>query len=55
MEKVFGRHRAEIKSITGVYKREASSMSSRSESAGTPSMFENAEGRPPCILVAKIG
>ena len=24
MEKVFGRHRAEIKSITGVYKREAS-------------------------------
>src|ERR1700749_2871273 len=26
MEKVFGRHRAEIKSITGVYKREASSM-----------------------------
>src|SRR4030088_3003998 len=27
MEKVFGRHRAEIKSITGVYKREASTMS----------------------------
>src|SRR4030088_1974973 len=27
MEKVFGRHRAEIRSITGVYKREASTMS----------------------------
>ncbi|MDT9136274.1 methylmalonyl-CoA mutase family protein, partial [Escherichia coli] len=26
MEKVFDRHRAEIKSITGVYKREASAM-----------------------------
>src|ERR1700738_1651958 len=31
MEKVFGRHRAEIKSITGVYKREASTMSDRVE------------------------
>src|ERR1700744_317512 len=31
MEKVFGRHRAEIKSITGVYKREASTMSNRVE------------------------
>src|SRR5215468_4314680 len=31
MEKVFGRHRAEIKSITGVYKREASSMSNKVE------------------------
>jgi len=31
MEKVFGRHRAEIKSITGVYKREASAMSNGSK------------------------
>src|SRR5439155_13604939 len=31
MEKVFGRHRAEIKSITGGYKREASSMGNRVE------------------------
>src|SRR5437868_2236364 len=31
LEKVFGRHRAEIKSITGVYKREASGMSNRVE------------------------
>jgi methylmalonyl-CoA mutase len=56
MEKVFGRHRAEIKSITGVYKREASSMSNRVEKLqALIDAFEEAEGRRPRILVAKIG
>src|SRR5262249_11957481 len=57
MEKVFGRHRAEIKSITGVYKREASSMSNnRVENVqALIDAFEEAEGRRPRILVAKIG
>src|SRR6516162_1106321 len=56
MEKVFGRHRAEIKSITGVYKREASAMSNRVEKVQTLiDTFEEAEGRRPRILVAKIG
>jgi len=56
MEKVFGRHRAEIKSITGVYKREASSMSNRVEKVqALIETFEEAEGRRPRILVAKIG
>src|SRR5438067_71538 len=56
MEKVFGRHRAEIKSITGVYKREASAMSNRVEKRQELiDAFENAEGRRPRILVAKIG
>src|SRR5262252_9589044 len=56
MEKVFGRHRAEIKSITGVYKREASTMSNRVEKVQTLiDAFEEAEGRRPRILVAKIG
>jgi methylmalonyl-CoA mutase len=56
MEKVFGRHRAEIKSITGVYKREASTMSSKVEKVQTLiNAFEEAEGRRPRILVAKIG
>src|SRR6202522_3949495 len=56
MEKVFGRHRAEIKSITGVYKREASTMSNRVEKVQTLiDAFEDAEGRRPRILVAKIG
>jgi len=56
MEKVFGRHRAEIKSITGVYKRGASTMSNRVEKVqALIDAFEDAEGRRPRILVAKIG
>ncbi len=56
MEKVFGRHRAEIKSITGVYKREASAMSDKVEKVqALIDAFEEAEGRRPRILVAKIG
>src|SRR4051812_14135426 len=51
MEKVFGRHRAEIKSITGVYKREASTMSNRVEKVqALIDAFEDAEGRRPRIL-----
>ncbi len=56
MEKVFGRHRAEIKSITGVYKREVSAMSDKVEKLQRLiEAFEDAEGRRPRILVAKIG
>ncbi len=56
MEKVFGRHRAEIKSITGVYKREAATMSNRVQKVQELiDAFEEAEGRRPRILVAKIG
>ncbi len=56
MEKVFGRHRAEIKSITGVYKREASTMTDQVEKLqALIDAFEEAEGRRPRILVAKIG
>src|SRR6202021_696575 len=56
MEKVFGRHRAEIKSITGVYKREASTMSNRVEKVqALIDAFEDAEGRRPRFLLAKIG
>ncbi|MBV8697171.1 MAG: cobalamin-dependent protein, partial [Bradyrhizobium sp.] len=54
LEKVFGRHRAEIKSITGVYKREASHMSVEKLKTLIDA-FEEAEGRRPRILVAKIG
>jgi methylmalonyl-CoA mutase len=56
IEKVFGRHRAEIKSITGVYKREVASMANRLEKVqALIEAFEDAEGRRPRILVAKIG
>jgi methylmalonyl-CoA mutase len=56
LEQVFGRHRAEIKAITGVYKREVGSMSeavARVQKLVTA--FEENEGRRPRILVAKIG
>jgi methylmalonyl-CoA mutase len=56
LEKAFGRHRAEIKSITGVYKREAATMSDKVEKLqALIERFEDAEGRRPRILVAKIG
>ncbi|MBI3698898.1 MAG: methylmalonyl-CoA mutase [Afipia sp.] len=56
LEKVFGRHRAEIKSITGVYKREAATMSDKVQKLqALIEAFEDAEGRRPRILVAKIG
>ncbi|ABA05492.1 heterodimeric methylmalonyl-CoA mutase large subunit precursor [Nitrobacter winogradskyi Nb-255] len=56
MEKVFGRHRAEIRSITGVYKREVSAMSDKVEQLQRLiDAFDEAEGRRPRILVAKIG
>jgi methylmalonyl-CoA mutase len=56
LETAFGRHRAEIKSITGVYKREAATMSDKVEKLqALIERFEDAEGRRPRILVAKIG
>jgi methylmalonyl-CoA mutase len=56
MEKVYGRHVASIKVITGVYKREAAAMSGKIERIQRRvAAFEDAEGRRPRILVAKIG
>jgi methylmalonyl-CoA mutase len=56
MEKVFGRHRAEIKAISGVYKREAGTMSRAIQRGlAMTDAFEEADGRRPRILVAKMG
>ena len=56
LEKVFGRHRAEIKAISGVYKREVGGMSDAVERVQKlVTQFEADEGRRPRILVAKIG
>ena len=55
MEKVFDRHRAEIRSISGVYKREAKSMSAVADVQKMVEAFERADGRRPRILVAKVG
>jgi len=56
MEKVFGRHRAEIKSISGVYKREVGEMNPAVTRVQLMcEAFEEADGRRPRILVAKMG
>ncbi len=56
LEKAFGRHRAEIRSISGVYKREAGLMSDAiARVLQLTRDFEADEGRRPRILVAKIG
>src|SRR6516162_634857 len=56
LEKVFGRHRAEIKAITGVYRKEVGTMNEAVERVlKRVAAFEADEGRRPRILVAKIG
>jgi methylmalonyl-CoA mutase len=55
LEKVFGRHRAEIKAITGVYKREVGMTGAVERVREQVETFEAAEGRRPRLLVAKIG
>jgi methylmalonyl-CoA mutase len=56
LERVWGRHRAEIRSISGVYKRE---VGVRSEAVkrvqDLVERFESDDGRRPRILVAKVG
>jgi methylmalonyl-CoA mutase len=55
LEKIFGRHRAEIKAITGVYKREVGMTGAVERVRKAVDAFEAAEGRRPRLLVAKIG
>src|SRR5712672_2390859 len=60
LEKVFGRHVASIKAISGVYRKEAGAMSGSGSDAvervlKQVAQFEADEGRRPRILVAKVG
>jgi methylmalonyl-CoA mutase len=55
LETVFGRHSAEIKAISGVYKRETGMSQGVARVQKLSAAFEEAEGRRPRILVAKIG
>ena len=55
LEKVFGRHRAETKVITGVYKREVGTTVAVERLRVAVEAFKAAEGRRPRLLVAKIG
>jgi methylmalonyl-CoA mutase len=55
LEQVFGRHQAEIKAISGVYRREAGMSDAVERVLKRVAAFEENEGRRPRILVAKIG
>jgi methylmalonyl-CoA mutase len=55
LEEVFGRHRAEIKAISGVYQREVGMSEAVERVKRLCAEFEEAEGRRPRMLVAKIG
>lgn len=56
LERVFGRHRAEIRAVSGVYRREAGAMGDRvAQVRARVEAFEREEGRRPRLLVAKVG
>src|SRR5690242_15227704 len=55
MEKVFGRHRAEIRSISGVYGGAYEGDNEFAAIKGDIETFEKDEGRRPRMLVAKMG
>jgi methylmalonyl-CoA mutase len=56
LEKVFGRHRAEVSAVTGVYKAEMGRMDgSLTRVKALIDSFEHDHGRRPRILVAKMG
>ncbi|MGB7365173.1 MAG: methylmalonyl-CoA mutase family protein, partial [Rhodococcus sp. (in: high G+C Gram-positive bacteria)] len=55
LEKVYGRHRAEIRTISGVYRDEAGKAKNMIRAGELAREFAEAEGRRPRILVAKMG
>jgi methylmalonyl-CoA mutase len=55
LEKVYGRHQATIRTISGVYSAEAGAVSIISETRAATAEFEQEHGRRPRILVAKMG
>ncbi len=55
LEKVYGRHASQIRTISGVYRTEAGESPSVERTRTLVAGFEEAEGRRPRILVAKMG
>ncbi|MFB7865040.1 MULTISPECIES: methylmalonyl-CoA mutase [unclassified Streptomyces] len=55
LEKVYGRHAGQIRTISGVYRNEAGESPSVDSTRALVDSFEEAEGRRPRILVAKMG
>ena len=55
LEKVYGRHSGQIRTISGVYRNEAGTSPAVEQTRMLVEEFEQAEGRRPRILVAKMG
>ncbi|MFD9593739.1 methylmalonyl-CoA mutase [Kitasatospora sp. NPDC086009] len=55
LEKVYGRHSGQIRTISGVYRDEAGPSAPLQRTRDLVERFERAEGRRPRILVAKMG
>jgi len=55
MEKHFGRHKADTKLISGVYRKEVSDDSTFAEAQKLADHFAELEGRRPRVMVAKMG
>jgi methylmalonyl-CoA mutase len=55
LEKVYGRHKAEIRTIAGVYRDEAGKAGNMVSATELVEKFAEADGRRPRILVAKMG
>ncbi|OBG40117.1 methylmalonyl-CoA mutase [Mycolicibacter heraklionensis] len=55
LEKVYGRHQAEIRTISGVYRDEVGKGSNIAGATVLVEKFAEADGRRPRILVAKMG
>ncbi|WP_067467546.1 methylmalonyl-CoA mutase [Actinomadura macra] len=55
LERAYGRHAAQIRTISGVYRDEAGPAEGIERARAATAAFEEAEGRRPRILVAKMG
>ncbi|MGI5414577.1 methylmalonyl-CoA mutase [Actinomadura luteofluorescens] len=55
LERAYGRHAAQIRTISGVYREEAGRVTGIERARAATAAFEEAEGRRPRILVAKMG
>ncbi|QDQ92561.1 methylmalonyl-CoA mutase [Rhodococcus sp. WB9] len=55
LEKVYGRHQAEIRTISGVYRDEAGKVDNINKATELVEKFAEEEGRRPRVLIAKMG
>jgi methylmalonyl-CoA mutase len=55
LEAVYGRHSGQVRTISGVYRDEAGASGPVEDTRAMAAQFEEAEGRRPRILVAKMG